>query len=259
MPRPFTVARRRAILLSSAALLTGGLFAGCDLQEDADLERGRQLFQNNCGTCHTLAEAGTTIDIGPDLDASFASARAAGMDQDTIEGVVQSQIENPREINPDNPRYDQTYMPANIVTGRDAEDVAAYVASVAGVPGIEPPPLGEAQELFTERCGGCHTLEAAGTLGTTGPNLDDALPGQSAQDIIESIQDPEAQISDTPFPPGGVMPPFDENQIPEPNLNALVQYLLACTEDPQSDACSEAAAQTEADAPEPAGQSGKGN
>jgi mono/diheme cytochrome c family protein len=259
VPRPFTVARRRAILLSSAALLTGGLFAGCDVQEDADLERGRQLFQNNCGTCHTLAEAGTTIDIGPDLDASFASARAAGMDQDTIEGVVQSQIENPREINPDNPRYDQTYMPANIVTGRDAEDVAAYVASVAGVPGIEPPPLGEAQELFTERCGGCHTLEAAGTLGTTGPNLDDALPGQSAQDIIESIQDPEAQISNTPFPPGGVMPPFDENQIPEPNLNALVQYLLACTEDPQSDACTEAAAQTEADAPEPAGQSGKGN
>jgi mono/diheme cytochrome c family protein len=259
VPRPFTVARRRAILLSSAALLTGGLFAGCDVQEDADLERGRQLFQNNCGTCHTLAEAGTTIDIGPDLDASFASARAAGMDQDTIEGVVQSQIENPREINPDNPRYDQTYMPANIVTGRDAEDVAAYVASVAGVPGIEPPPLGEAQELFTERCGGCHTLEAAGTLGTTGPNLDDALPGQSAQDIIESIQDPEAQISDTPFPPDGVMPPFDENQIPEPNLNALVQYLLACTEDPQSDACTEAAAQTEADAPEPTAQGGKGD
>ena len=255
-----TVARGRAILLASTALLTGGLFAGCDLQEDADLERGRQLFQTNCGTCHALAEAGTATPIGPDLDASFAAARETGMDQDTIEGVVTSQIENPREIHPDNPRYDQTYMPANIVTGRDAEDVAAYVASVAGVPGIEPPPLGEAQELFTERCGGCHTLEAAATLGTTGPDLDDALPGQTADEVIESIQDPEAEISQTPFPPGGVMPVFDENQIPEPNLNALVQYLLACTEDPAGDECTTASTQTEADAPEPAAaQGGKGN
>ena len=64
------------------------------------------------------------------------------MDQDTIEGVVQSQIENPRTISEDNPNYDWTFMPADLVTGKDAEDVAAYVASVAGVPGIEPPALG---------------------------------------------------------------------------------------------------------------------
>jgi mono/diheme cytochrome c family protein len=251
-----TVARGRAILLSSAALLTGGVMAGCDLQEDADLERGRQLFQTNCGTCHTLAEAGTAVDIGPDLDASFAAARATGMDQDTIEGVVQSQIENPREINPDNPNYDRTFMPAKIVEGSDAEDVAAYVASVAGVPGIEPPELGTAQEVFTELCSSCHTLGAAGAVGTTGPNLDDVLPGQSAEDLIESITDPEAEI--VPSFPAGVMPVFDETRIPEPNLNALVQYLLACTEDPEGEACAAAAEETEADAPEPAGQ-GAGN
>jgi mono/diheme cytochrome c family protein len=253
-----TVARGRAIVLSSAALLIGGLTAGCDLQEDADLERGRQLFQTNCGTSHTLAEAGTAANVGPDLDASFAAARETGMDQDTVEGVVQTQIENPREIHPDNPRYDQLYMPANIVTGRDAEDVAAYVASVAGVPGIEPPPLGTAAELFTEQCGGCHALEAAGTPGGTGPSLDEVLPDQSAEQIIESIRDPEAEIS-SGFP-AGVMPVFDENRVPEPNLNALVQYLLACTEDPAGDACAEAGEQTEADAPEPAAaQGGKGN
>jgi mono/diheme cytochrome c family protein len=257
VPSRITVARGRAIILSSAALLMGGLFAGCDLQEDADLERGRQLFQTNCGTCHTLAEAGTAATVGPSLDASFASARAAGMDQDTIEGVVQTQIENPREINPDNPRYDQTFMPANIVTGRDAEDVAAYVASVAGVPGIEPPPLGTASELFTEQCGGCHALEAGGTPGGTGPSLDEVLGGQSAEFVMESIRDPEAQIS--PGFQAGVMPVFDENRIPDPNLNALIQYLLACTEDPEGEACTQAGEQTEADAPEPGASSGKGN
>ena len=63
--------------------------AGCDLQEDADLERGRDLFIAKCGTCHQLAEAATTAEVGPNLDAAFAAARADGNDQDTIEGVVQ--------------------------------------------------------------------------------------------------------------------------------------------------------------------------
>ena len=141
-------ARGRAIVVAATALVAGGSAAGCDTQEDADLERGRELFVENCGTCHALTEARQTATVGPDLDASFAAARATGMDQDTIEGVVQSQIENPRTINEDNPYYDRTFMPADIVTGQDAEDVAAYVASVAGVPGIEPPALGTPEEVF---------------------------------------------------------------------------------------------------------------
>ena len=246
-----TVARGRAIALAAAALVGGSVVAGCDTQEDADLERGRSLFQTNCGTCHALAEAGTAATIGPDLDSSFAAARDTGMDQDTIEGVVQAQIENPREVHPDSPNYDRTFMPANIVTGSDAENVAAYVASVAGIPGIEPPPLGGAQELFTEQCGSCHTLQAAGTAGTTGPDLDENLTGQDFGEIMESIRDPEARIAEG-FP-AGVMPVFDENRIPDPNLNALIEYLIACTEDPDGEACTAAAEQTEAEPPaEPA-------
>jgi mono/diheme cytochrome c family protein len=135
VPTPWKAARGRAILVTATALLAGGVATGCDLQEDADLDRGRSLFSANCGTCHTLAEAGTTATVGPDLDAAFAVARADGMDQDTIEGVVSAQIENPRTVSKDNPRYDQTFMPAEIVTGRDAEDVAAYVASAVSKSG----------------------------------------------------------------------------------------------------------------------------
>ena len=220
------IARRRAILASAIALLAGGIVAGCDLQEDADIDRGRSLFTTNCGICHELAEAATPAGVGPNLDAAFAQARAAGMDQDTIEGVVEAQIENPRTINPDNPHYDQTYMPAEIVTGRDAQDVAAYVASVAGVPGIEPPPLpSDPGDLFTQLCGGCHTLAAANTTGTVGPDLDDVLPGQSEAEVANSIRDPQAKIAQGVTAPSA-MPTFDENQIPESNLMDLVQYLL---------------------------------
>jgi mono/diheme cytochrome c family protein len=34
---------------------------------------------------------------------------------------------------------------------------------------------GAGKALFTQRCGGCHTLADAGTAGTIGPNLDDAF------------------------------------------------------------------------------------
>jgi cbb3-type cytochrome c oxidase subunit III len=42
------------------------------------------------------------------------------------------------------------------------------------------------QKLFTAKCGGCHTLAAAGTSGTIGPSLDDAFSGPKAQHFKES-------------------------------------------------------------------------
>jgi mono/diheme cytochrome c family protein len=213
------------MLLAGAALVVGGAVAGCDVQESADVERGRALFIENCGTCHALTEARTAATIGPDLDASFGTARADGMDQDTIEGVVEAQIDNPRTVRQDDPEYDRTFMPADIVAGRDAVDVAAYVASVAGVPGIEPPALGGAEQIFAELCSTCHTLAAANATGTVGPDLDEVLPGQKPAQVEESIRDPQAQIS-SGFDEPSAMPPFDEAQIPEEDLMELVQFLL---------------------------------
>jgi mono/diheme cytochrome c family protein len=226
VPRAFRSPRRSAKLLPLTIAAAGLVaFAGCDTNENADLERGRDLFSTRCGTCHALAQAGTSVEIGPDLDAAFADARASGMDNDTIEGVVQAQIANPRTVEETDPEYDRTFMPADLVTGQDAEDVAAYVASVAGVPGIQPPPLGEPPEVFTALCGSCHTLQEAGTAGAVGPDLDEVLPGKSAQQIEEDIVDPDAQIAQG-FDPG-VMPGNFEQQLAEDNaLQRLVQYLM---------------------------------
>ena len=212
---------RQARLLLGGAFAVASLaaFTGCDLQEDADLERGEQLFTQKCGSCHALTAAGTNSEVGPDLDLAFASSRAAGMDQDTFEGVIEGQIANPRPASPEDTRV---YMPANLVEGEDAVDVATYVASVAGVPGIEPPEF-IAPEFFATNCGGCHVLGAAGTTGTIGPSLDEALAGQSPDEIGISITDPEAQLS--PGFPGGVMPQnYGETLTPQ-QLKQLVDYL----------------------------------
>ena len=228
MPGLVSVARGKAIAATSLALIAGALATGCDTQEEADLERGRDLFTENCGTCHALTEARTAATIGPDLDASFAEARANGMDSDTVEGIVETQIANPRQFEESNPNYDQVYMPAELVTGSDATDVAAYVASVAGVEGIEPPALGDGSEIFVESCGGCHALEEAGTPGGVGPDLDESLAGQDAAFIVESIRDPQAEIAEG-FPDPSQMPPFDGSQLPDENLDDLVNYLIEAT------------------------------
>ena len=198
---------------------------GCDLQENADVDSGRTLFVEKCGTCHALKEAGTQAEVGPDLDSAFQGARKTGMDSDTIEGVVESQIENPRFTSPDSPDY----MPADLVEGEDAKDVAAYVAQYAGVPGVEPPippDAGPGAEVFlSQGCGSCHTLAEAGDIatGTVGPNLDEVIPGQSPQQVEESIVDPEADISQG-FPSGVMPDTYDE--LPQKDLQDLVDFLV---------------------------------
>jgi mono/diheme cytochrome c family protein len=196
--------------------------SGCGTTS-ADPERGRTLFVQKCGVCHELAQAGTTAQVGPSLDQAFASARSIGNDSDTIEGVVKAQVEYPRENNGD-PRVS---MPADIVTGQDLDDVAAYVGEWAGVPGAAPPEVegGPGAQVFANNgCGGCHTFEAAGSGGVTGPPLEKSLvSGDTTAEIEEMVVNPNAEIAKG-YPPN-VMPQNFGEVLSEKELEDLVQYL----------------------------------
>lgn len=118
---------RAAVVVALAAAATA--VSGCTnsgSQESADLVNGKQLFVQKCGACHVLNRAGTKGVVGPNLDAAFDVARDEGWGTDSIRGVVLGQIGFPGSAG---------QMPADIVTGEDAEDVAAYVAAVAAQPG----------------------------------------------------------------------------------------------------------------------------
>ena len=223
MPKPPTPTR---LLPALAGLLAIALSAaGCGTST-ADVERGRALFIENCGTCHALAQAGTTGQAGPDLDDAFAAARAAGQTASTIEGVTLRQIANPRPST-SNPAVS---MPADIVTGQDAKDVAAYVGLYAGVPGAAPPrvPGGPGAQVFANNgCGGCHALAAANSGGTTGPDLDRFLAGQSPAMVRKSIVDPNAETTKG-FSPN-VMPSNYETSLSQQELDQLVQFLVDST------------------------------
>lgn len=121
--------KHRIASLAACGLLAAGMSA-CEsdnVDPNADLIAGKKAFAEKCGSCHVLARAETKGVAGPDLDAAFAQSLTDGFGRDTIHGVVHDQILYPAKLPQDSPAY----MPAKLVTGKLASDVAAYVAYVA--------------------------------------------------------------------------------------------------------------------------------
>jgi mono/diheme cytochrome c family protein len=216
LPKPIRLLAPLVALVAAVLVISG-----CGTTSP-DIAHGRVLFEKDCGICHTLAQAGTAGTQGPNLDDAFAAAREVGMDGATVEGVVKAQVDTPRPGN-GNPAAS---MPPHIVEGSDLDDIAAYLGKYAGVPGAKPPEVegGPGAQVFANNgCGSCHTLAAANSGGTTGPDFDEVLPGQSEAEIEESIVDPEAKIAQGY--PAGVMPQEFGEKLSEEELKQLVEFL----------------------------------
>lgn len=118
--------RRRSIVVAimSAAL---AVTAGCGGDDESDgggggggggeaapqqqqAASGQELFQSTCGGCHTLADAQTNGQVGPNLDELMPDRAQVLTALRTGPGA----------------------MPENLLVGEDAETVAMYVSSVAG-------------------------------------------------------------------------------------------------------------------------------
>ena len=97
-----------------------------------NLKGGQSLFQTNCGTCHTLYAAGTDGNFGPNLDELLAPTGPpeGPKAQQTIEGTegrVLNALENGVDSSTTSGR-----MPAGILNGEQAKEVAEFVAATAG-------------------------------------------------------------------------------------------------------------------------------
>jgi mono/diheme cytochrome c family protein len=77
-------------------------------------KRGRELFGERCHNCHTLKASGAIAQVGPNLD-----------DLRPPKSLVLDAIHNGRARG-------NGQMAADLVEGKDAEDVAAYVAKADG-------------------------------------------------------------------------------------------------------------------------------
>ena len=201
------------VAIALAACGTGGIATGA-----ADQENGKKLFlgKGQCAGCHTLAAAGSSSTIGPNLDDAFAQARADGYKESAILNIVHDQIRFPGQYPTaqNNPDFLQANMPANLVKGKDAEDVAAYVAANAGVQGFAESQVisgTNGKNIFEQKCASCHTLKDAGATGTIGPNLDQLMP---------SFAIAQKQVTNG----GQVMPAF-KNVLTKAQIDAVAKYV----------------------------------
>jgi mono/diheme cytochrome c family protein len=211
--------------LAAAALLAAGCGTGgvASAGQRPDTQSGKQLFTQSCGACHTLQDAGTAGTIGPNLDDAFAASRKEGFSEDSIENVVLDQIrlgsgsiatyttvKNGKGLTP------QTPMPANIVKGQDAVDVAAYVASVAGTGGSGGSSSASggtngAAIFKSAGCASCHTLAAAGATGTVGPDLDQLKPSMAR--VVKQVTN------------GGKIMPAFKDKLSAAQIQAVAKYV----------------------------------
>jgi cbb3-type cytochrome c oxidase subunit III len=184
-----------------------------------DTSKGKQLFNEKCASCHTLADAKSTGTIGPNLDDAFSSDKDQGFSEQTMADVVRGQI---AYADPEGP------MTPNLVRGADADSVALYIAKCAGNPtcgvtaATNAPPTTttgggnqtaapNGKQIFASNCASCHTLKAAGATGTVGPNLDAAKPTESRV---------ETQVTNG----GGVMPAFKGTLTPA-QIKAVAKFV----------------------------------
>jgi cytochrome c6 len=108
----------------------GGADASPEAAVPAADQQGLQLFQINCGACHTLAAAGTDGIIGPNLDQLLGtgakSPDTVKANYDRVLNAVQNGIGG--------------RMPKGLVQGEQASIVAHFVADNVGYVGSDTAP-----------------------------------------------------------------------------------------------------------------------
>jgi mono/diheme cytochrome c family protein len=92
------------------------------LHLSAQQQRGRELFARSCAVCHTLSAVKSVGRIGPNLDVRVGDdiATAAGRKALVLSAISEGRARGLGQ------------MPAQLYQGREAEEVAEFVAAVAG-------------------------------------------------------------------------------------------------------------------------------
>jgi mono/diheme cytochrome c family protein len=190
---------------STSAISAPGMMSGThkqgqnlSVQSIGDPQRGAQLFSSKgCSSCHSYGGSGGTD--APALD--FMKGHLSPSEVAAMSGVIWNHV--PRMVS----HFKEEGVPFPTFRGNQMADLIAYLHG--GGPGVKAMPrqgmgggmsggmgggmMGKqggaggasGQQLFVSSCGTCHTLSAAGTGGTFGPNLDHLKPNE--QVVLKAI------------------------------------------------------------------------
>jgi mono/diheme cytochrome c family protein len=103
-----------AVVIANAGQGRGGTPQLAGKSDTGDIAHGKTIFRQTCASCHSLAAVNARGITGPNLD--------------NIGPVTQQRVLNAIRIG----GTGQGRMPQNLLQGKDAQDVAKFVSSVAG-------------------------------------------------------------------------------------------------------------------------------
>ena len=113
-------------------------------------------------------------------------------------------------------------------TGTETTETETTETETTGTTTAEEPsgsPEAGRTVFEAQGCGSCHTFAPAGTSGTVGPDLDEALAGKDAAFIRQSIVDPNAEVAQG-FS-ANVMPQTYGDQLSPQQIDDLVAFLAS--------------------------------
>jgi ubiquinol-cytochrome c reductase cytochrome c subunit len=210
-----------AVLIGALAAVGGGysLLAPSSNADQtalsaADVETGRQLYENSCITCHGSNLQGVQ-GRGPSLIGVGSAATYFQVSTGRMPAAGQGASNNRKPA-----RFNE----------QQTQQIAAYVGSVGGGPQVptggslrgDPQNVSEGGELFRLNCASCHNFAGKGaplSAGKVAPSLNDAT---DLQIYTAMLSGPEN------------MPVFSDNQITPDQKKAIIDYIqnLKASKDP---------------------------
>jgi quinol---cytochrome-c reductase cytochrome c subunit len=177
----------------------------------AEIAKGRQIFQLTCATCHGLQAQGTA-----------AAPSLIGVGSAAVDFQVSTGRMPAKELGPENGQ-----KPAQL-NKAETRAVAAYIASLAGGPAIPTPAevstsganMALGTQLFIADCAQCHNFDGAGgalTDGKYAPPLTQATPTQIYEAMLTG---PEA------------MPVFNNTTITPQQKRDIIAYVVGTRNTP---------------------------
>ncbi|MEA2287360.1 MAG: hypothetical protein QOJ21_3403 [Solirubrobacteraceae bacterium] len=161
--------RRRRVLAISSVLALGLGLSACGEQgispqverEQAGVKRGAVLFADRCSGCHTMKVVGAQGGATQIRDRERVDGPNFDVRRETVDSVLYA-IRNGG--------FSGAIMPENIVVGKDAADVAAFLSKYAGGPrqGNDITPESQNQAAGGSSTGSQTTSTGASTTPTTG-------------------------------------------------------------------------------------------
>lgn len=243
-----------AVVLAALAAIAG-LYAGFSPKTDraeaagtadaqADLANGRQLFNQNCASCHGLNAEGTKDAKGKPIAPSLLGVGAASVDFQVSTGRMPAMnpgAQMPRkkpiplfntEIKTDysEPEKREAAEKQKAAAEKNLHDLSGYVAQLGGGPAIPTtdqvdPTKGDVAvggKLFRTNCAQCHNFTGQGgalTQGKYAPPLsgNDVSPTQMYEAMLTGPQ---------------AMPVFNDTTLTPKDKQAIIAYLVQTRDEP---------------------------